>query len=136
MDVRSWFFCLEFFNIVYNFCYNWAIFLSKMIYNTSNGRFFMYLQLSLLVFLWRYFYFCGLFQLKTCKFNPRKTGVCEYLERPMDFQFRGSQWSYKLCCILPSIYINSFQTFWWHNIHFEVCRMSLKWGRKCQNPIK
>ena len=55
---------------------------------------------------------------------------------PMDFQFRGSQWSYKLCCILPSTYINSFQTFWGHNIHFEVCRMSLKWGRKSQNPIK
>ena len=55
---------------------------------------------------------------------------------PMDFQFRGSQWSYKLCCILPSTYINSFQTFWGHNIHFEVCRMGLKWGRKCQNPIK
>ena len=33
--------------------------------------------------------------------NPRKTGVCEYLE------FRGSQLSYKLCCILPSIYDNS-----------------------------
>ena len=52
----------------------------------------------------------------------------------MDFQFRGSQWSYKLCCILPSTYINSFQTFWAHNIHFEVCRMGLKWGRKYQNP--
>ena len=76
--------------------------------------------------------------------NPRKPGVCEYLENPggadsappMDFQFRGSQWSYKLCSILPRTYINSFQTFWGHNIHFEVCRMSLKLGRKSPNPIK
>ena len=49
-------------------------------------------------------------------FNSRKTGVCEYLERPggavsappMDFQFRGSQWSYKLWCILPSIYMTDY----------------------------
>ena len=40
-------------------------FQSTMLCDTSNWRFFMYLQLSLLVFLWRYFWFCEVLQLKT-----------------------------------------------------------------------
>ena len=36
----------------------------------------------------------------------------------------------------PTQYIINIQHFWRHNVRFEACQRSLKFGRKCQNPIK
>ena len=38
--------------------------------------------------------------------------------------------------LVPSIYVNTSKNILWHNIYFGLCKMSLKFGQKCQNPIK